>query len=52
MYLLRWIKGKENEYDSFISGIIGGYLIFGDDTPVNQQIKLFRNHSWIGKSRW
>jgi peroxisomal membrane protein 4 len=41
MYLLRWIKGKENSSDSFISGIFGGCLIFGDDTPVNQQINLF-----------
>ena len=33
--------GVEHNADSFISGLIGGYLIFGKDNPVNNQIVLY-----------
>ena len=41
LIIQRKIKGKENHFDSFIAGIIGGYIIFGNDNPVNQQIVLY-----------
>ena len=41
LYLQRIIKGKEDSMDSFIAGCIGGYFIFGKDTPVNNQIVLY-----------
>jgi peroxisomal membrane protein 4 len=37
----RKIKGFEHSSDSFIAGIIGGYIIFGTDNAVNQQIVLY-----------
>lgn len=39
MYVSRKLKGKEHNYDSFVSGAIGGYLIFGNDTSVNNQVR-------------
>jgi len=32
---------KETSSDSLIAGLIGGYLIFGDGSPVSQQINLY-----------
>ncbi len=32
------IKGKASPSDSFISGLLGGYLVFGEDNGVNQQV--------------
>jgi peroxisomal membrane protein 4 len=34
----RKVKGFEHQSDSFIAGIIGGYIIFGTDNAVNQQV--------------
>ncbi|KAJ3495888.1 hypothetical protein NLJ89_g10564 [Agrocybe chaxingu] len=33
--------GKERESDTFIAGLIGGYLIFGERNAVNEQIVLY-----------
>lgn len=33
--------GKESSADPFFAGLIGGYVIFGDDNPINQQIVLY-----------
>ena len=33
--------GKEKGADSFLAGLIGGYLVFGDRTAVNEQIVLY-----------
>ncbi|KZT52753.1 peroxisomal membrane protein 4 [Calocera cornea HHB12733] len=33
--------GKERSSDTFISGLIGGYLVFGSRTAVNEQIVLY-----------
>ncbi|KAF8528065.1 peroxisomal membrane protein 4 [Hysterangium stoloniferum] len=33
--------GKERNGDTFIAGLIGGYVIFGDRTAVNEQIVLY-----------
>lgn len=41
LYCQKVIKGKEDSIDSFIAGAIGGYFIFGNDTPVNHQIVLY-----------
>ena len=41
LILLKSIKGKEHNADSFISGLIGGYIVFGEDTSVNNQIVLY-----------
>ena len=41
LLLLKSVKGEENSLDSFLAGCIGGYFIFGNDTPVNNQIVLY-----------
>jgi len=32
--------GKERNADTFIAGLLGGYLVFGDRTAVNEQVRL------------
>ncbi|KAI3659102.1 hypothetical protein MP638_001969 [Amoeboaphelidium occidentale] len=34
-------SGKENEKDAFIAGLIGGYIVFGKDNGINNQIVLY-----------
>lgn len=42
MVLLKHLNGgKENSSDAFIAGVIGGYLVFGENNNVNQQIVLY-----------
>jgi peroxisomal membrane protein 4 len=36
----RKIFGKENQEHAFVAGVIGGYLIFGTENAVNQQVKI------------
>ncbi|GLB36410.1 putative tim17/Tim22/Tim23/Pmp24 family protein [Lyophyllum shimeji] len=33
--------GKERSIDTFIAGVLGGYLVFGDRNAVNEQIVLY-----------
>ncbi|KAL4071555.1 Tim17/Tim22/Tim23/Pmp24 family-domain-containing protein [Scleroderma yunnanense] len=33
--------GKERSADTFIAGLIGGYVVFGDRSAVNEQIVLY-----------
>jgi len=33
--------GKERKADTFFAGLIGGYIIFGDRTAINEQIVLY-----------
>jgi len=33
--------GKERSTDTFIAGLIGGYVVFGDRNAVNEQIVLY-----------
>ncbi|KAI9572747.1 Tim17/Tim22/Tim23/Pmp24 family-domain-containing protein [Boletus coccyginus] len=33
--------GRERSADTFIAGLIGGYVVFGDRTAVNEQIVLY-----------
>ncbi|CAO1637389.1 unnamed protein product [Parajaminaea phylloscopi] len=39
--LRRTNGGKERTLDSFIAGIMGGWVIFGERTTVNEQIVLY-----------
>ncbi|KAI8620595.1 Tim17/Tim22/Tim23/Pmp24 family-domain-containing protein [Chytriomyces sp. MP71] len=41
MVLQRRIKGKEDGFDSFFAGLIGGYFVFGEDNNINQQINMY-----------
>ncbi|CAG8591817.1 1300_t:CDS:2 [Ambispora leptoticha] len=42
MYLQRKIAGdKEQSGHSFIAGLIGGYIVFGENNNINQQIVLY-----------
>ncbi|KAI9333618.1 Tim17/Tim22/Tim23/Pmp24 family-domain-containing protein [Obelidium mucronatum] len=41
MVLQRRIKGREDSADSFIAGLIGGYMVFGEDNNINQQPHAF-----------
>ncbi|OJT15985.1 Peroxisomal membrane protein 4 [Trametes pubescens] len=33
--------GKERGFDTFIAGLIGGYVVFGERSAVNEQIVLY-----------
>jgi peroxisomal membrane protein 4 len=45
--------GKEASQDSFVAGLIGGYVVFGKDTNVNQQIVLYLlSRIVIGLAKW
>ncbi|CAO1624868.1 unnamed protein product [Jaminaea pallidilutea] len=33
--------GKERSLDSFVAGLVGGWVVFGERTPVNEQIVLY-----------
>lgn len=33
--------GKERSADTFVAGLLGGYLVFGDRSAVNEQIVLY-----------
>ncbi|TDL28837.1 peroxisomal membrane protein 4 [Rickenella mellea] len=33
--------GKERSSDTFIAGLLGGYIVFGDRSAVNEQIVLY-----------
>ncbi len=42
MYALkRANNGKERNLDSFLSGLLGGYIVFGENNNINQQIVLY-----------
>lgn len=32
--------GKERSADTFIAGLIGGYLVFGERSAVNEQVRF------------
>jgi len=33
--------GKKRKFDTFFAGLIGGYVVFGDRTSINEQIVLY-----------
>ncbi|KXS19720.1 putative peroxisomal membrane protein [Gonapodya prolifera JEL478] len=37
LVLRRLNGGKERYYDTFLAGFVGGWFIFGEDNPINQQ---------------
>ena len=41
LLLQRKVRGEERSADAFVAGLIGGYLIFGTDNAVNNQIVLY-----------
>lgn len=41
MILQRRIRGKEQSSDSFLAGLIGGFIVFGENNNVNNQIVLY-----------
>lgn len=48
MLALKHLAGKEGPYDSFLAGMVGGYIVFGQRSPrtgkvssVNQQIVIY-----------
>ena len=32
--------GKSRNQDTFFAGLIGGYLVFGDRTAINEQVRF------------
>lgn len=36
----RRMHGKERPMDSFLAGLVGGYMVFGENNNVNQQVNL------------
>ncbi|KAJ3144516.1 Peroxisomal membrane protein 4 [Geranomyces variabilis] len=41
MALQRNIKGKEHGIDAFAAGVVGGYIVFGKNNNINNQIVLY-----------
>jgi len=41
LLLQRKINGKQQDIDTFIAGLIGGYIVFGERNAVNEQIVLY-----------
>ncbi|KAI9032154.1 peroxisomal membrane protein 4 [Hyaloraphidium curvatum] len=41
LFVLRRLQGKEAFVDTFIAGAVGGYIVFHDENPINQQIVLY-----------
>lgn len=31
--------GKERKYDTFIAGLLGGYIVFGERNAINEQVR-------------
>lgn len=40
LLLQRKINGKQQDIDTFIAGLIGGYIVFGERNAVNEQVYL------------
>ena len=32
-------KGKHRGLDTFFAGLVGGYIVFGERNPVNEQVR-------------
>ncbi|KAJ1966561.1 hypothetical protein IWQ62_002395 [Dispira parvispora] len=41
LLLRRWVDGKEKGYHSFLAGMVGGYIVFGENSSVNNQIVMY-----------
>ncbi|KAF9581214.1 hypothetical protein BGW38_001861 [Lunasporangiospora selenospora] len=41
LILQRRFHGKQRPLDSFFAGLVGGYVVFGENNGVNQQIVLY-----------
>lgn len=39
--LCRHLRGFNSPLNTLIAGAIGGYIVFGDDNPLNQQINMY-----------
>jgi len=31
--------GKERSFDTFFAGLVGGYIVFGERSAVNEQVR-------------
>ena len=40
MVIQRRSQGTEWKKDSFLAGLIGGWIVFGEDNPINQQVGI------------
>lgn len=41
-------KGQPRPSDTFFAGLVGGWLVFGDRNPVNEQVRLpSRRHKQV-----
>ncbi len=34
----KYLQGKEESYRTFIAGLIGGYVVFGENNAINNQV--------------
>lgn len=41
LLVIKKLRGQAGHYDTFFAGLIGGYIMFGSDNPVNNQIVLY-----------
>ena len=45
-------SGKERDVDTFIAGLIGGYIVFGERNAVNEQVCFFNSTKPLMKLCW
>lgn len=50
--LRRTNGGKARSMDSFIAGIVGGWVVFGERTAVNEQVSIARAHTLFTVDRF
>lgn len=48
MALQSWLQGKKIPFHSFLAACIGGWLVFGENNPVNSQVNVFGGR-WVDK---
>lgn len=39
-------SGKERSIDTFIAGLISGYVVFGDRNAINEQVRFVQSPLW------
>lgn len=39
--LLKYFRQKEDSFNTFVGGLIGGAIMFGDNTPITSQINMY-----------
>lgn len=41
MAIQKFVRGREENGHSFLAGLVGGYMVFGENNNINNQIVLY-----------